>query len=156
MRPTRIQGLMLERVEAEVLVYRSDSEDAAALNEAAAAVFDLCDGSRDVDRIVEELRGGDPALGRDEVLLALNELRDAGLIDGAHGITGPSRRQLLGRLGAATIAAAAIPVVEVIVGPSIAAASAPRQAASSQIFSSPAEVTITVLGAIVSQPTFTG
>jgi hypothetical protein len=147
---------MLERVEAEVLVYRSDSEDAAALNEAAAAVFDLCDGSRDVERIVEELRAGDPALGRDEVLLALNELRDAGLIDGAPGNAGPSRRQLLRRLGAATIAAAAIPVVEVIVGPSIAAASVPRQAVGEQIFSSPAEVTITVLGAIVSQPKLTG
>jgi hypothetical protein len=147
---------MLERVEAEVLVYRSDSEDAAALNQAAAAVFDLCDGSRDVERIVEELRAGDPALGRDEVLLALNELRDAGLIDGAPANTGPSRRDLLRRLGAATIAAAAIPVVEIIVGPSIAAASVPRQAVGEPIFSAPAEVTITVLGQIVSQPKFTG
>jgi hypothetical protein len=156
MRPVRIQGLLLERVEAEILVYRSDSEDAAAFNEAAAAVFDLCDGSRDVEGIVEELSAGHPSLGRDEVLLALNELRDAGLIDGAPGDTGPSRRELLRRLGAGTIAAAAIPVVEIIVGPSVAAASVPRQGAGEQIFSAPAEVTISVLGEIVSQPTFTG
>jgi hypothetical protein len=156
MRPARIQRLLLEHVEKEVLVYRSDSEDAAALNEAAAAVFYLCDGSRDVERIVEELGSGHPALGRDEVLLALNELRDAGLIDGAPRDAGLSRRDLLRKLGAGTIAAAAIPVVEVIVGPSVAAAAVPRQVDGGQIFSAPADVTINVLGEIVSQPTLVG
>jgi hypothetical protein len=156
MRPTRTEGLLVERVESEVLVFRSDSEDAAALNEAAAAVLDLCDGSHDVAGIVERLRAGYPALGRDEVLLALEELREAGLVNGGPAEPGPSRRELLRRLGAGTIAAAAIPVVEIVVGPSIAAASAPRQRAGEQVFSAPAEVTISVLREIVTQPTFTG
>jgi hypothetical protein len=159
MRPKRVDGLLVEQVEREHLVYRSDSDDAAALNEAATAVFDLCDGARDVDGIVAALRARGGELGRDEVLLALRELDDAGLVDAAPVEPGPSRRDLLRRLGAGSIAAAAaIPVVELIAGPSIAAASTTRGARGGDdvVFSAPAVVTIVVHGEIVSRPSFTG
>jgi hypothetical protein len=153
-----VDGLLVERVEAEHLVYRSDSTDAAALNEAAAAVFELCDGTRDVDGIVAALRERGTGIDRDAVLLALRELDEARLIDAAPGGPGPSRRDLLRRLGAGSIAAVAIPVVELIAGPSMAAASTARRAdaAGDSIASAPAVVTIMVGGQIVAQPNLTG
>jgi hypothetical protein len=99
MRPRRVDGLLIEQVDSEHLVYRPDVDDAAALNEAAAAVFELCDGTRDVDAILAALGDRGSALGRDEVLLALRELADAGLVDAVPEEPGPSRRELLRRLG---------------------------------------------------------
>jgi Coenzyme PQQ synthesis protein D (PqqD) len=153
-----VNGLLVEQVETEHLIYRSDSVDAAALNEAAAAVFALCDGQRDVDAIVTALRDDGRDLGRDEVLLALRELAEAGLIDSTPVETGPSRRDLLRRLGAGTIAAVAIPVVELISGPSMAAASTARgvRAANGTIVSAPAAVTISFAGQVMKEPDFTG
>jgi len=163
MHPTRVEGLLVERVESEHLVYRSDADDAAALNEAAAAVFDLCDGTRDVDEIVAGARERGIELGRDEALLALHELEEAHLIVAAPTETGPSRRDLLIRLGAGTIAAAAIPVVELIAGPSkgaeIVAPGAslrPAQGVEAVVASEPGVVTIVVGPALVAEPNVTG
>jgi hypothetical protein len=159
MRPTKVNGLLVEQVETEHLVYRSDSNDAAALNGAAAGVLDLCDGTRDVDGIVAALRARGTELGRDEVLLALRELSEAHLIDGAPEGTGPSRRDMLRRLGAGSVAAAAIPVVELIVGPATAASASTARAtrkADDVVLSAPGVVTIVVSGLIVAEPNLTG
>lgn len=125
MRPQRVDGLFVEEVGVEYLVYRTESDEAAALNPAAAAVFDLCDGTRDVDEIVAALVASDRPLDRDTVLLGLAELAEAGLIDDAPAEPRMSRREMLMKLGAGTAAAAAIPVVELVVAPSMAAAQSP-------------------------------
>jgi hypothetical protein len=45
MGPRRVDDLVCERVEKELLVYRHPTGETHALNEAAAVVFELCDGT---------------------------------------------------------------------------------------------------------------
>ncbi len=122
MRPQRRDGLLTEEVGDEVLVFDHASNTAAALNHPAAAVFDLCDGTRSVDEIVAALESSSTPLGVDEVLLALAELDDSGLLVEAPAQRGPSRRDLLAKLGVTAAGALMLPVVEAIVAPTPAAA----------------------------------
>ncbi len=122
MRPQRRDGLLIEEVGDEVLVFDHASNTAAALNHPAAAVFDLCDGTRSIDDIVASLASSSTPLGVDEVLLALAELDDSGLLVEAPVQRGPSRRDLLAKLGVTAAGALMLPVVEAIVAPTPAAA----------------------------------
>ena len=121
---TRRDGLLVQTVHDEVLVFNPQRNEASALNRSAALVFDLCDGTHDVDEMRRALdeAGLGPA-SDDAVWLALTELAEAGLVDlnvapGEH----LGRRELLKKLGVGAAAAAAIlPVVETIGAPSAAA-----------------------------------
>jgi len=124
MGPRRVDGLVSERVEKELLVYRQLTGETHALNEAAAVVFDLCDGAHTRTAIAAEvaLRCGLPA---DEgiVDLALADLREAGLIAAADDDRpGVTRRSLIRRLSLTAIAVAMLPVVETILMKSAASA----------------------------------
>jgi hypothetical protein len=48
MKPKRQVGLFIEQVDDEQLVFDSEANATAALNAPAAAVFELCDGTREV------------------------------------------------------------------------------------------------------------
>ena len=123
MKPLRKQGLLVEEVEGEVLLFDESANTAAALNASATAVFELCDGTRDVEAIVAALAETRTPLDADAVMLALAELSEAGVVDDVGQIQSPSRREMLMRLGiGAAAAAAALPVVESIVAPTAAAA----------------------------------
>jgi len=113
-------GLTVQEVHDELLVFHPDRNEASALNRSAALVFHLCDGEHDVDSMRQALdvAGLGPA-SDDTVWLALDELADADLI--VLNVTPPDhlgRRELLKKLGAGAAAAAVIlPVVETIGAP---------------------------------------
>jgi len=113
-------GLTVQEVHDELLVFHPDRNEASALNRSAALVFQLCDGEHDVDSMRQALdaSGLGPA-SDDAVWLALDELADADLI--VLNVTPPEhlgRRELLKKLGAGAAAAAIIlPVVETIGAP---------------------------------------
>ena len=92
----RIDGLVEETIEGELLVYNPATAEAHALNPTAAAVFRLCDGDTDRDAMVaalaDQLRL--PADGA-WVDLALAELRDAGLVAGGDGPSSMTRRAVV-------------------------------------------------------------
>lgn len=116
----RVEGLLIERIDGEVLVVSEASHEAHALNEAAAIVFDLCDGSMSRAAMAAEVarRTGLPA-DESVVDLALGELVEAGLVvladEGAPSIT---RRSLIRRLALPAAAMALLPVVETVLMPS--------------------------------------
>ena len=120
----RIEGLMTEELDGEFLVYNPATQEAHALNPSAATVFELCDGNTSASTMVEEVarRTGLPA-DPEIVDLALAELQEAHLVVNEdaqpQGIT---RRAVIRRLGLTAIATAALPIVETMVVPSIAAA----------------------------------
>ena len=96
----QVEGLLIERPAGELLILKRSTNEAHALNETAAIVFDLCDGATSRAGMVAEVarRTGLPA---DDgiVELALRELADAGLI--TLDQTGPpdlSRRGLIRKL----------------------------------------------------------
>jgi len=120
----RSEGLLVERPMGEVLVMKTGTEEAHALNQAAGIVFDLCDGdiSKSEMAVAIEKKLGLPA-DPEIVDLALNELGDAGLItfQGPDEMPQVTRRSLVRRLSLSFAAAALLPIVETILVPSAAA-----------------------------------
>jgi hypothetical protein len=120
----RVDGLLVNRPTGELLLLKQSTNEAHALNETAAIVFDLCDGVTDRGAMAAEVarRTGLPA---DESIvdLALTELVDAGLVtlDEAPR-PGLSRRALIRKLALPVAGIALLPVVETILVPTIASA----------------------------------
>lgn len=115
----KIDGLLSERVGSELIVYNAKGNEAHALNDTAALVFDLCDGVTTREQMAHHIAqsSGLPADG-EIVDYALAELRDAGLVDlDQPPPPGISRRTLLRRLGLTVMTAASLPVVEMVVAP---------------------------------------
>ncbi|MCB1503620.1 MAG: PqqD family protein [Hyphomicrobiaceae bacterium] len=55
--PKQAFGFIAEDMEGETLLYRLGAHKAIHLNETAALIWKLCDGTRSVRTIIEELRG---------------------------------------------------------------------------------------------------
>jgi PqqD family protein of HPr-rel-A system len=116
MGPRRVDDLTCEHVQGELLVYDHRTGETHALNEAAGAVFELCDGTTSRAAMAAELarRCGLPS---DEAIvdLALADLEEAGLVVAPEGARqAVTRRALVRRLGLTAIVAAMLPVVETI------------------------------------------
>lgn len=121
----RTEGLVVQELSGEVLVYDRDRHKAHCLNRTAALVWNQCDGNKTVSQIARALREeigqtveedvvwmgveqlGKSHLLREQVLLPQDKL-------------GVSRREVMRRLGLA--AAIALPVVTSIVAPTAAQA----------------------------------
>ena len=108
--------------------------EAHALNQSAAAVFDLCDGKTSKSEMAAEIqrRIGLPA-DEEIVKLALAELVDAGLVvvDDPEPPSTISRRSLVRRLSLSAAAVMMLPVVETILVPAAAQASPTTTSTSS-------------------------
>jgi len=130
----RVKGLQFERVADEILAVKPATLEAHALNQSAAAVFDLCDGKASKSEMAAEIqrRTGLPA--DDEIVeLALAELVDAGLVvlDGPESPPTISRRSLVRRLSLSAAAVMMLPVVETILVPPAAAQASPTTTTTS-------------------------
>jgi hypothetical protein len=109
----RIDGLLSERIDSELLVFNQATGEGHALNEAASTVFELCDGETDRAAMLAALARDVALPAEDAVLdLALSELRDAGLIAGDEAAPATNRRAVIRRLGLSVMAAAALPLVD--------------------------------------------
>jgi hypothetical protein len=115
----RSAALLVEEIGDELLVFDSERNRAHSLNSTAAAVWRACDGTRDHDTLAEQC-GIDHAT----LVLALERLRAAHLVDGAQAPSeGVSRRLMIRRsLTAGAALGVAIPVIRSITAPSAAMA----------------------------------
>jgi hypothetical protein len=118
-------GLVIQRVQDEVLVYDRDLNKAHCLNETAAAVWKHCDGKTTVDEMACLLEK-QLELPVDEAVLGfgLDQLEKAHLLEEpmsrvSNGKT-ISRREVMRRIGVG--AAVALPLVTSIIAPRAAAA----------------------------------
>jgi hypothetical protein len=120
----RVDGLIVRELAGELVVYDRGRHRAFCLNPTVASIWRSCEAG--ASPALARRRLAD-ALGRDlpdEVLwLGLDQLRKAGLLDGAPDAPRhPSRREVLRRIGVA--GAALLPVVAALaVPPAVAAAS---------------------------------
>src|SRR3954467_14763304 len=120
--PGRREGLIVEALDDELLVYDSERAKAHSLNRVAAAVWELSDGERDAAAIAEAAD-----VSEDDVWRALSQLEERRLLDGEvpRRMSGPeySRRQAVRRMGMIGASAAfAAPLVKSIVVPTTASA----------------------------------
>jgi len=116
----RVEGVYIERAADEILAVKTATSEAHALNQSAAVVFDLCDGTVSRSEMAARLqrRTGLPA-DEEIVNLALAELADAGLVvlDSPEPLAAVTRRSLIRRFALSAAAVAMLPIVETILVP---------------------------------------
>ena len=122
----RSQGLLLEHVGDETVVYDTDSKEAHSLSPLAAVVFDRCDGHSSVDELANAAseRLGE-AVDSARVLDALAQLEERSLLAIVGRRDGLSRRDLFRKSAAVGAAAVAVPVITTIAVPTAHAAATP-------------------------------
>jgi Coenzyme PQQ synthesis protein D (PqqD) len=120
----RRDGLVVKTVGDEVLVYDLERARAHSLDALAAAIWRQCDGRRPVAALAAAVRAetGVPVTAA-AVEYGLAALDRARLLAGARPVPGPTRRQVLARIGTA----AAIPLVLSITAPTAAQAQSRSQ-----------------------------
>jgi len=111
----RQNGIVVQEMPDEVLVYDLDSNKAHCLNQSAAQVWKSCDGTNTVADIVKQFDG---KVTEDFVWLAIDQLNETGLLQNevAPRFAGQSRRQVLKTIGLASMVA--LPVIASLVAPS--------------------------------------
>ena len=111
----RQKGLVVQELPGETLVYDMNSNRAHCLNRSAALVWRACDGETSVDEIVRQLKTG--GFTAHLVWLAIDQLNDSDLLENkpARHFTDRSRREVIKKIGLATVMAA--PVIASIVAP---------------------------------------
>jgi hypothetical protein len=107
----RTTGVVVEHLADEVLVYDLERDRAHCLNQAAARVWERCDGQRSVEEIGAEV--GDEGAA----WMAVEQLSRAGLLEEKikRPAVGIGRREVIKRIAAA--AAVGVPVVTSIIAP---------------------------------------
>ncbi len=121
----RKNGLVVQEVPDEVLVYDLETNKAHCLNQSAAMVWRSCDGKNSVSEIVtlvEEHSGS--KVTEDFVWLAIDQLSENNLLETqlTSSFQGQSRREVIKKIGLATMVA--IPVIASLVAPQSALAAA--------------------------------
>ncbi len=116
----RTEALLVERIDAETVVYDLDSGDVHCLSPLAAAAYEYCDGHTAVSRIAElaQERLGEPVT-EDEISAAVAQLDERSLLETPPLILreGISRRDLAKRSAKLGAAAATVPLITSIVVP---------------------------------------
>ena len=114
----RSEGLVIQELSDEVLVYDLDTDKAHCLNQTAALIWKSCDGSRsipDIAKRVESLVGGN--ISDDFVWLAIDQLNENNLLE--HEISskfsGMSRRDVIKKIGLSTMIA--VPIIASLTAP---------------------------------------
>ena len=119
----RKNGLIVKEVADEVLVYDLDRNKAHCLNQAAALIWEHCDGKTSINEIAARVASATGlSADREIVLLALTQLRKSRLLEGetakVDSAPGLTRRDLIKRIG---VAAVAVPLVTSILAPTASA-----------------------------------
>lgn len=121
----RKEGLIVQELPDELLIYDLNRHDAYCLNRSAALVWKHCDGRKNVRQIARLLGAELPArVAEDLVWLTLDRLFKARLVVGrsvpSDRRTRVSRREVAQKLGMASLLA--LPVITSIVAPAAAQA----------------------------------
>lgn len=121
----RKTGLVVQEVPDEVLVYDLDTNKAHCLNATASTVWKSCDGSNSVSDIVAILEKTSGSKVSDQMVwLAIDQLSENNLLEAQikADFAGQTRREVLKKLGLATVIA--LPIVASLVAPKSAMANA--------------------------------
>jgi hypothetical protein len=105
----------------ELLIYDLNANKAFCLNETSAAIWQICDGRNSVSAIAEEIsRQFNLTINADFVWLALDQLRKNNLLENSADVVidfgGLSRREVIRKIGLATMAA--LPLILSLIAPS--------------------------------------
>jgi hypothetical protein len=120
----RKDGLVVQEMAEEVLVYDLNSNKAHCLNQTAAFVWKSCDGTNSISEITKlfEMETG-ASVQEDLIWLAIDQLSEKNLLNREMTTTlmGRSRREVIKKIGLATVVA--LPIVASLTAPTSALAS---------------------------------
>lgn len=116
----RQEGLLIQELPDELLVYDRIRHKAHCLNQSAALVWKYCDGTTYINQLTRILsKETDSPVGEEFVFMAFDQLAKAHLLQGEQPkwqeVSGISRREVMRRIG--TAAALALPLVSSITAP---------------------------------------
>lgn len=119
----RKEGLVIQEMPEEILVYDLETNKAHCLNQTAAFVWEACDGinsATDIARLFGEFSGN--TVSEDLVWLAIDQLNEKNLLEKEMTVNfqGQTRREIIKKIGLATIIA--LPIVSSLVAPMAASA----------------------------------
>ena len=114
----RTNGLVVQDVPNEVLVFDMETNEAHCLNETAAMVWKYCDGKTSVAQIAQILgENRDSSVNDDLVWLAIDQLNEHKLLEKEFEtkFAGRSRREVLRKIGLASMVA--LPIIASMAAP---------------------------------------
>jgi hypothetical protein len=114
----RKQGLVVQEMPEEVLIYDLDTNKAHCLNNTAAFVWKSCDGKNSVTDIAKMFETDTGKIVQEDLVwLAIEQLNDKNLLHGelVPNFKGQSRRDVIKKIGFASMIA--LPVVASLVAP---------------------------------------
>jgi hypothetical protein len=114
----RTNGLVIQEVPEEVLVFDTESNNAHCLNQTAAMVWKACDGKTsvpDIAQIIGSQTGNE--ISDDLVWLAIDQLNEHKLLETqiVSKFAGESRRDVLKKIGLASMVA--LPIIASLAAP---------------------------------------
>ena len=114
----RTNGLVVQEVPNEVLVFDTETNEAHCLNETAAMVWKYCDGKTSVAQIAEILSENKGSGTNDDLVwLAIDQLNEHKLLQKTveSKFAGQSRREVLRKIGLASVVA--LPIIASMAAP---------------------------------------
>lgn len=120
---SRKSEIVIQEFNNEILIYDLTNHKAFSLNETSAMIWQACDGNQTVSEISDKIsRKLKSPINEEFVWLALEQLKQGNLIEHqpeiASQIEGVSRRELIRKVGLATLVA--LPIVSSLVAPTAA------------------------------------
>jgi Coenzyme PQQ synthesis protein D (PqqD) len=116
----RKEGIIVQDLTGELLIYDLDRHTAHCLNESAALIWKRCDGRTSVAELARALEQSKAPASEDVICMAVSDLRKRHLLadagDVPKGASRLSRREMIRRVGIA--AAVGLPLVTSIIAPS--------------------------------------
>ena len=122
---SRTEDIVVQELDNEVLVFDLTTNKAVCLNETAAIVWKMSDGMKEISEIAQYIRKKLRKPVTDEFIwLAIDQLKEENLLVNGEAIEtkigGLSRREVIGKVGIASMVA--LPIVTSIIAPKAIAA----------------------------------
>lgn len=136
-------GIATWSVGDEVVAYDNESERVHALDPLSAAVLDRCDGTRSVEELAAALEAIGVTATDDSVHQAVCRLESAGIVDVTRSDdTTITRRRAIHRVALAGAVGVAVPTIQSVILPTVAAASSHGGGSGSKTFSVRGSITL--------------
>ncbi len=117
----RKEGMVIQEMPTEVLVYDLDTNKAHCLNQTAAAIWKSCDGKNtvtDISRLLAQTTGS--PVQEEMIWLAIDQLNEKNLLETpiAPKFSGQTRREVIKKVGLAAVIA--LPLISSLAAPKAA------------------------------------
>jgi hypothetical protein len=117
----RKEGMVIQEMPNEVLVYDLETNKAHCLNQTAATIWKSCDGSNsvtDISKLLAKTSGS--AVEEDLIWLAIDQLNEKNLLETqiAPKFNGQTRREVIKKVGLAAVIA--LPIISSLAAPKAA------------------------------------